>query len=223
MGIPRRLINILGLLVVFAVLVVGTVLGALPLYLESLNVRVERATVAMSNDQLASQIDALRVQRDELPEIEADLDALRAQLPAAAQLNDASALVVRAARAAQVAVVSIDYGEAELFSAPGVEPDANANAAPLADPETAAATPDEPLAADEDGAMSEPGERLQVPVTISVTAESIARIPRLLDELRKGARLLRVTSTSVTHSGEPSAKQPVAATITGLAFARLDE
>jgi type II secretory pathway pseudopilin PulG len=242
MTASRRLINLAGTLLVVIALVAGTMLTALPIYLESRDLNAQEQDVAASNQLLQTQIDALRAKEAELPQVEQDLAELHAQFPSIPQLDDATQLVVKAAGKVNAGIESVQFGgfapfaprDATLLTdqlpqtATGVTPTAEQNGQGTNGQGTNsngvgdAAVPDaSPANADtvSDSAPSAPGMdgKLQFPVTVTVIAPDQAAANRFLDELRVGPRLLRIDAVNADTNEDDSLKL----TVTGFVFVSL--
>lgn len=231
MTLPRRLINVAGTLAVVVALVAGTLLIALPVYLESIEVRNEKAEVAAANRLLVAQIEGLLAKKAEMPQRKAQLDDLREQLPHIPQLDDLAQLSLRAADKTDGKMESLSFGDPAPFV-----PRATSevlSSLPKTSTDVASDKPADPAApgegsVDADQATPTPGatpggsadaEHLQVPVTITVTVDDTAAAIRYLDELRTGPRLLQID----TASGEiDTDTDEVSLTVTGLVFVRLN-
>lgn len=236
----RRLINLAGTLLVAIALVAGTMLTALPIYLESRDLNDQERHVAASNQLLQTQIDALQAKEAELPQVEQDLADLHGQLPRIPKLDDVTQLVVKAAGKSDTAIKSIDFGDIVPFAvrdaeaviaqlpqtATGVAPNANGDSSNAnGDSSTEAgsaegATTDS--SAGDAGPTAKPApptpDQLQVPVTIGVNAADQASANRFLDELRIGQRLLRIDAVTATSDDD---WPKLTLTITGFAFVSL--
>lgn len=234
MTASRRLINLAGTLLVLIALVAGTMLTALPIYFESLELNGQERTVAQSNQLLQVQIDGLRSQEAEMPQVEQELAALDGQLPSIPQLDDATQLVVRAAGAARATITSVEFGEFATFAArdslalvdklpqtatavtpPGTEPDTDEVNGNGAVTDGATDAPDDATASAGDAATPAPAadNDLQFPVTIVVTVVDHAGASRFLDELRAGPRLLQIDTATATTDDEE-----MTLTVSGLVF-----
>lgn len=239
----RRLINLAGTLLVAIALVAGTMLTALPIYLESRERNAQERDVAAANRLLQTQIDALRAKEAELPEVEQDLAELHGQFPGIPQLDDASQLVVKAAGKVDAAIESIQFDKFEPFAArdaaavaeqlpqtaTGVTPPDKADSSAKngkgknGDDSDDAATTNDATTKTDPGSSSAPAppgsdSKLQFPVTITVIAPDQNAANRFLDELRAGPRLLRIdTVTASTEDDAPKLKLIV----TGFVFVSL--
>ena len=238
MTASRRLINLAGTLLVVIALVAGTMLTALPIYLESRDLNTQEREVAAANQLLQTQIDVLRAKEAELPEVERELAELHRQFPGIPQLDDASQLVVKAAGKVDAAIESIKF---DSF-APFASRDAAAVAEQLPQTATSVTPPDEPEANGKNGngsgdaAASEdattetdpsptsttpaPGAdgELQFPVAITVVVPDQNAANRFLDELRAGPRLLRIDAVTATSDDD---WPKLTLTITGFVFVSL--
>ena len=111
MTVSKQLINLLGMVVLLATLVAGTVLIALPLYTQSQSTDLEAREVSQSNDVYSMQVDQLTADAERIDEITASVGRLRTQIPAHPKLDDVYELVVSAAAGAEALVVSAVAGE----------------------------------------------------------------------------------------------------------------
>ncbi|MCA0250950.1 MAG: hypothetical protein LCH76_01395 [Actinobacteria bacterium] len=238
----RRLINLIGTLLVLIALVAGTILTALPIYFESIEINGQEHRVAASNQLLQNQITTLQAQEAEIPQIEQELADLHSQLPRIPQLDDVSQLVINAARKTDAAINRVEFSEVEPFvarddaavldqlpqtatgvSAPADDPNGSEAAANDAvtdstEPEDGA-SPEESTTpkADESPAAPrtlETADEWQFPVTIEVAVSTQVAASRFLDELRVGPRLLRIDT--VTSKMDDDGK--VELTINGFVF-----
>lgn len=231
----RRLINLAGLLLVLIALVAGTMLTALPIYLEARDRNAQEQIVAASNQLLQSQIDALRSQEAAMPQTEQELADLHRQLPGIPQLDDVIRLVVRASGKVNAAIDNVGFGSYAPFAARAGDdlisqlPQTATGLGSAAGDPAAVATDDDQAPADTaadgttpatpDSASPQPttADQLQFPVTISVTVADQAAASRFLDELRAGPRLLQIDTVNAT-TGEAGA---ISLTVTGLVFVSL--
>ena len=224
MTASRRLINLAGTLLVLIALVLGTILTALPIYVESLEVNGQEQTVAQSNQLLQAQISGLRTQEADLPRIEQDLAGLHSQLPTIPRLDDATQLVVKAAGAADATITSITFDSRAPFAARDAatvadqlpqtatevtspQPTPTANGENTNGAATPGTTPD----------PSESAEPLQFPVTIVVMLSDPAAAEKFLDGLRAGPRLLQIDTVTATAEDES-----LTLTVAGLVFVSRD-
>lgn len=173
MNLPKRLVNLLGMLAVMVALVAGLLLVALPVYLGSRDVETETEAVAQSNQVTALQIDGLAAQQGNLPTLKDELSELRGEITDLPRLDAVSALVVRSAAASDSKLTSFNVGEPAPYAPPA--------GVPLTDRAAPAPAP-----------SSEPGTPQQVQVAVGVTASTQAEISRFVDELREGPRLVQV-------------------------------
>lgn len=232
----RRLINLIGTLVVAIALVAGTMLTALPIYLESRDLNAQEWDVATSNQLLQTQIDALRIKEAELPQVEQDLAELHAQFPGIPQLDDVTQLVVKAASKVNAAIESVKFDTFAPFAprdaalltdqlpqtATGVTPSAAPSDGTNGTGSGDAAVSDDTSTDADAGQSPSPAtpsveEELQFPVAITVTAPDHAIATRFLDELRAGPRLLRIDAVNAGMDEEGSIKL----TVTGFVFVSL--
>lgn len=194
MNIPKNLLNLIGIALVAGILIAGITLIALPAYLRSNEIHSERDQAAAANNAQQAQVEALRQQAKELAQMEAEVTQLRGQIPASPVLDSALEVAVKAARTADVSLVSMTSEDAADFvEADGTDPDDAA--APAAD-----ATPTE-------GATTSPTR--QIRLVFTVEASKTSDIPEFLDGLRVGPRLIRIVKVETT-----TASNKVSATVT---------
>ncbi len=230
MTASRRLINLAGTLLIVIALVAGTMLTALPIHLESQDLKAQEWDVAAANRLLQTQIDALRAKEAELPQVEQDLAELHDQFPGIPQLDDATQLVVKAAGKVDAAIESVQFGSFAPFTprdpaavtdqlpqtatgvTPSAEPDGNGTSGNGGG--DAAVADDSPANADTTSSSAPPTPgidgQLQFPVTIAVAAPDQGAANRFLDELRAGPRLLRIDTVSASTDSDGTIKLTVA-------------
>ena len=208
---PKHLVTAIGLILSLGVIALGVFLVAMPLYFQSVGVDVQTATVAGTNAIYQAQVDSLREEEERLDEINADVDDLRAQIPATGQLDDVFEVVGRAAEASGVALTTVTAGEQVAFVVrTGAEDDPTARPEPAPAPTPAptteatdAATGDTAsptdAAAGADAAAT--AGRQQVDFVIQATAADMAQATAFLDALRAGPRLLNNVTATSTLSG----------------------
>lgn len=228
MNMQRRLISLVGTLVVIVALVAGTLLMALPVYLESRDIKNEEAQVAASNEVLVARIGALRAKQAEMPQIEEALGDLRSELPHTPQLDDVVKLALRAAGEVKGNVSGVAFGDPAEFR-PRAGDDVLVSLPKTAtDVETKQEDPDVPTAQDPTVADPDAGgtdssqvpasasaAQLQVPVSITVSVPTTTAAARFLDGLREGPRLLQVDTVAGVLDEENDA---VTLTVNGLVF-----
>jgi len=199
MNLPKRLINLIGTVLVVGMLAVGIFMVAWPLYTGHLEVEAQRLSVAQSNDVQAARIQELAKQQAELPALTAELDGLRQQIPVTASLDQASKLAVAAAEATGSHLQAFAVGDTVEFVPPaGVVADA-------------AAQPSEPA----DGSAAE-SPRLQTSVSFTITTDSTAQVAEFVDKLRTGSRLVQIVQVLVSTGDEVPVV--VTGTVTALIF-----
>ncbi|HOC14276.1 MAG TPA: hypothetical protein PKJ61_10420 [Propionicimonas sp.] len=201
MNLPKRLINLIGTVLVVGMLAVGIFMVAWPLYTGHLEVEAQRLSVAQSNDVQAARIQELAKQQAELPALTAELDGLRQQIPVTASLDQASKLAVAAAKATGSHLQTFAVGDTVAFTPPaGVVTDAAAAA---------------PAPAPTDGSAAE-SPRLQTSVSFTITTDSTAQVAEFVDKLRTGSRLVQIVQVLVSTGDEVPVV--VTGTVTALIF-----
>lgn len=209
---PKQLVTVLGLVLCLGVIAMGVFMVALPLYLQSVDVDGQTATVADTNRIYETQVQRLREEQERLDEITAAVTELRTQVPATGEFDDVFEVVGRAAEATGVVLTSVTAGQQVAFAlrtgeeggtdgAPSTPPAAETQPAEGGDASNDGTdTVPGPSA---DGTTAEPaGGRQQVDFTIQATAADMAQAIAFLDALRAGPRLLSTIKSTTTDSGE---------------------
>ena len=228
MSAQRRLVSLVGTLVVIVTLVAGTLLMALPVYIESRDIKNEQARVAAANQLLVAQIEGLRAKEADMPRVEAELAELRTELPHIPQLDDAVTLALRAAGTIGGTVTDVSFGEVSGFvprTVDSVLESLPKTATDVTNPEPEAASPggdgDSAASGSDTGATGSGPEtdaraaQLQVPVTITATVPSTTAAARFLDALREGPRLVQIDTVAGLLDAE---SDEVTLTVNGLVF-----
>jgi hypothetical protein len=208
---PKQLISIIGLIVTLGVVALAVLLVAVPMWVQSLAVDTQTASVANTNALYQVRVDALEAEKERQAEIDASVAQLRTQIPATNQLDDVFEVIGRAADSAGVTISTVTAGApvgfVERTSAiePGAEPEAPAPDESGTGEESTAPTADTGAGADQpatDAGAATSG-RQQIDFAIIVTATDMAQATEFLDDLRSGPRLLSsiTAGTSVTGTG----------------------
>lgn len=217
MNLPKQLINLLGVVVIIAILVAGITLIALPLYTSAQTTDVSTRTVAQSNDVYGIQVAQLSAESERIDEIESSVAQLRRQISSIPQLDDVMSIVMAASAGTGATVESVTVGEIESFEPrTGAAADQAAAQATASDP---TAQPDAPQTATDEGAATAEGEpgtgtgeaaadqgssggaavpseaesdspQRQIPITIQVKVATAAAAARFMDALGAGPRLI---------------------------------
>lgn len=229
MNIPKQLINLLGVVVVIAVLVAGIALIALPMYGSSQTTDASARSVAQTNDIYDIQVLTLSAARDRMDEVTAALADLRRQIAAIPQLDDVFEIVIASAAEVGGTITSVSAGDPEPWSARGTAgEDAEAavpapesatpetessETTPAADAGTAAATGS---ASTPDAGTAPAGESpwQQVTLTIVVELGDASQASALIDALGRGPRLIAPIDGTFADG---------TLTVTALAFIRTEE
>ncbi|MBD7958083.1 hypothetical protein H9651_10570 [Microbacterium sp. Sa4CUA7] len=202
MNAPKQIVNLLGAVFVAGVVVAGVTLGALPLYGNAQANDESTRSVAQTNDIYDIQLQQLTADAVRIAEIDANVAALRAEIPARPQLDDLHEIVVGAAADVGARIVSVvavepvpwtarpSLGEQTAPAAPAVV-DVNASDEEEAETDDAAAEPAPPPVPD---AVS---PQQQVRVTISVEVADTQQAAAFVDALGRGPRLIGVESAVV--------------------------
>jgi len=196
---PKHLVTALGLIVSLGVVALGVALVALPLYLQSVGVATETATVENTNAIYEAQIATLSEEEENLDAINADVTSLRGQIPAVGQFDDVFEVVGRAAAASGMTLSTVTVGDQVVFAARTGNED-NESAAPAVEPSPAASEPSSDSAAPDAEPDTAPATgRTQVDFVIQGLASDMAQVTAFLDALRSGPRLLNSIESSTTQ------------------------
>jgi hypothetical protein len=207
---PKQFINLIGAILVIAVIVAGILLLAVPLFVNASQTGESSQSVAASNAAYAVRVATLEAESDRIDEIESDLAELRAEIPAASDLDDVFEIVATAAQQAGVTVVSATASTSEPWTARSAAVSTDVAAAPAApadeqapaDDTTDAAVSGTEASETAGGAASTDSGRVQVPFTIIVDAADPDAAARFLDALAQGPRLIAVVQSSLVDDAE---------------------
>ena len=211
----KQLITLLGVLLTVAVLAIAVMVGVVPLTAGVLGAYAQRQLVASTNAGYESQIAELRTQAERIDEIEQSVAALRAQIPAAEQLNEVFERIARSEESAGVQVVSVTRGDLLPYAprtGTGEEPAAVPAPASAETPAADGTVPDPTAPIDAaqgvaDAAAGQGGTaapvvsaRSQVELSISIKAPDIASAFAFIDALGGGPRAVAIDKAVVTGS-----------------------
>lgn len=222
---PKQLINIIGVVVVVAVLVAGSILIALPMFLQSVSTAAEAVNVSSTNALYAQQVAHLQEEEARLDETTAEVASLRAQIPAIARNDDVFEIVGDAANASGATVVSVTAAQSQQWALPtGPLEDSATSADPAAVPvdgsapaegtaqpadDAAAATSETATGTTDQGVAPAEGEvigpEVQIPYSISVKVDNPGDAARFLDALSMGPRLVSIVSSTLAENEEEDA------------------
>lgn len=119
---PKQLINTIGAVIVAAILLAAIGLVAFPLFLQTMAVTAQSATVATQNAQQQAAVDALAAKETELPQLEAQVAELETEIPSEPHNDTISALVAAAAEETGVTVTNFAPSEPiPVDQTPGAE------------------------------------------------------------------------------------------------------
>ncbi|MRH30193.1 hypothetical protein GH740_12875 [Microbacterium sp. SYP-A9085] len=209
MSLPKQLINLIGVVVVLAVVVIGVVVVALPLYTQSLATDGETVHVAQTNSVYDIQVQGLQAAKKKLPQTQQEVAQLRTQISVPNHLDDVFEIAIKAATATKSTITAMTAAEVEPFVARTTVGDDGKAAAPkptpVATPAPAATDKSSSDAAATDGAAaaappatSTADGRSEAPFSIKVDVPSPAAAAQFLDDLRKGPRLIAITHSTLT-------------------------
>lgn len=202
MNLGKNAINLIGGVLIGAILLLALLAGALPMWEQTQATNEEADRVAAQNAVQRTQIDALARQKAELPTLQKRVGRLQEQMPSVPALES----LVRAGNASVGDDVQLQK----------IEPGVIAPFVPREEPvdlsEDAAQQP--PAAAPAEGEAA--AGLQQIPVTIVAGAKTAEAAVAFLDRLREGPRLLGVDSATITDEG--SEKMPYTVTLTGRVF-----
>lgn len=182
----RRLINLIGAGVTTVIAFGGVALLVVPPFTQALNANEHAAEAANANRTARVELDQLAAQSSKLAEMRNQLSSLRTEITTADEQRDASALVSVAARSSGAKIVSITFGNRQVFAAPaggGVGADGKATVQqPTADPNAA---------------------QVQIPVTFEAEVSSATQAAAFVDGLRGGPRLLQIVQADCSPTNDP--------------------
>lgn len=182
----RQAINLLGGLLVAAIVLLGVVVGVLPRWQEARAAADQRQTVALQNQQQQAAIAALAQQRQQLPQMQTQVDALEQQIPSSPRLDQLIDLTT-----------GLPDGAVLQTFTPGATP--TSGSASTTTPSTAAPT---------DGGFQ------QLPVTLTIGLRDASDAAAVLDRLRAGPRLLAIDDATLAGGGDAGASGASGATLT---------
>jgi hypothetical protein len=223
--VNKQLVNLIGAAASIAILLLGILVCALPVF-SSANATMSTADdVALQNQTQQSILDGLRAQSGQLADIQQDVAELRREIPETEHVEDIVELAVEATVVHGGSVRSVIPGDIAPFTPRTLEvvaaeaaADGATTGAPA--PEATAAPTDEAGAPPAETAPATPGEvdptaPQQVPMVVTIDAPTVAAATLILDALRNGPRMISVTEANVlTEEGG------VTLTATVLAFYR---
>jgi TolA-binding protein len=231
-NIPRQMINLLGIVVVVALLVAGLTMVVLPMYSSARAIDTDTANVAQTNQLYDVRVSQLTAAQAEIETLTGDVTALRRQISASSQLDDVMQIVVDSARATGATIESVSAADAEPWAPrTGLEGDDDAGAAPADDPAEGEATPAEGDTTETGGATTDPpadagaGEtstetepavspQQQIAVTITVEVPDARSAAAFIDALSRGPRLLATIDGTLEEG---------VLTVTALALVRTED
>ncbi|MFE7844609.1 hypothetical protein ACFUTX_05355 [Microbacterium sp. NPDC057407] len=230
MNIPKQMINLLGAVVVIAVLVAGVTLAGLPLYSNAQATDASTRTVEQTNEIYEIQVAQLSAENERIDEIDADLASLEEEIPGLPRLDDVVEIVVAAAGTVEGTIQSIEAADLEVWTPrSGLDSDDGDDTAPTDGEATDEAATGEEATADatdaaaqdtateapaDDAPAAEDSPQKQIPVTIEIAVPDAAAAAAFMDELGRGPRLiapidgtledgvLRVTALAFLRTGD---------------------
>ncbi|MBN9152448.1 MAG: hypothetical protein J0I97_06050 [Microbacterium sp.] len=229
----KQLINVVGIVVVFTIVVVGTLLIGLPLITQSFATGAQAGQVDHSNAVMSGQVTALQAEKKDLATLTAQVDALHEQIPSVNKQDDVFEIVASAAAASGATVKSvrsatpvawaarttIETADASTAGATSSGGDTTANAASGATPAptpaapTRAPTPSDGTATGASTPAPAAPTQEQIPFEIIVDVPDAASAAAFIDALGKGPRLL-----GIVHAALAKSQETLELTVNALAF-----
>lgn len=163
-----------------AVIALGWFLGVSPKLAETADTQLQILAVSSQNAQYEADLAALKVEYEKLPQITAELEALRVSLPPTAEYAEFVAQLNQISSKAGVSVSGLTPGVPQLFTPV---------AAPVVEGEAVAADPVAP-AADTNFVV--------VPISIEVGG-TVDEVTRFIGGLQGGDRLFLLTGVDMTE------------------------
>lgn len=227
MKIDTRLLNLFGLLVIVAVLGLGTVTFALPMLDQVQESRQQISDAESLNQNYEMKLVELRAAEERRAEIESTIASLRKDLPPT-QEAETILLTIEHALAEGAGIA-----KSEAFSEPGpfaprTDPSlegedqgaaAPAESAPAAPPSDAESESTDSEASAEAVPTTPPADpRQQFEITLEIAVQDEPQAVALLDLLRTGQRSLLITSAELTKEEDSELGTKGKLTVTMLAF-----
>lgn len=231
MNIPKQFMNVIGAILVLAVLTAGVLLLALPLFGQSTATATEADLVAQTNVGYETQIVSLRERESDMDEIQQTVAELRREIPDEPMLDDVFEVIAAAATSTGVDILTITVGETtawtprepltpqSVLSTDGTATEGTTAETPEATGDAAVDGTTEGATTDGSGTtdVSAAGPQVQVAFTITVDAPSPAQAEQFVDALGEGTRLVGIVHTALTPGAES-----YDLTVNALAFVRTE-
>lgn len=200
MEMSRRLINLIGAAAIALILILGFSGVAWPLFSAAGGAARQTGELASANAKMQADLDEqIQMARDK-GALEAEVARLHREIPFDEELRDVSAVASTAASTSGARIVSIAFGDAQVFAAPtggGIGTDGK----PATKPNPADAST----------------IQVQIPVTIEAEAGSATQATEFVDGLRTGYRLIQFVQVDTSQTTDPSR---YAVTIDALIFSQ---
>jgi type II secretory pathway pseudopilin PulG len=232
MKLDSRLLTLLGALVIVAVLGLGTVLAALPMYGRVQSAQQEISQTQATNATLDARRAELSRAKERQAEIETGIATLRKQLPTRPESDTVLQVIAEALTAHEVFPRTDRFGDSMPYSArtgssEGEQPAAAPAPAPEPTPEAAeedGAAAEDAAASQAEAAAAEPPSdpRQQIEITLEVGVPDEGTATAFLDTLRSGSRLLLVTGATLERSEDQETGMQGKLTVTMLSFYRTE-
>jgi hypothetical protein len=222
----RRMVDVIGGVATVAILLLGVLAFALPLFTGAGSTMSDAADVRAQNSTQQTLLDSLTAQAATIAEVEQEVAELRAGIPATGHVEDLIELATAATDAHGGTLTAVTPAPAAAFAPrvtePGTDPSAAAPAPEDAPGEESAGTVDAADAADAPAPASPPVDApgdaaQQTEVTLEFDVPGVDAGTAIVDALRAGPRLVAVTRVEVAATGDQ-----VTLTVTVLVFSRPD-
>lgn len=226
----KQLVNVLGLVVVAAILVAGTVLIGLPMITQSFATNAQAQAVDQSNMQTAAKVTALQSEKKDISALTSQVNALQEQIPSTNKQDDVFEAVASAAAATGVTVKSVKAYDTVAWQARTTVESTDASAADASGSgsgatqgsvATPAPTPAPTSTPSPSGSSTPPpapttsasSAQEQIPFEIIVYVPDAASAAAFIDALGKGPRLL-----GIVHAALDRPQETLELTVNALAF-----
>lgn len=225
MNVNKQLINLAGILIIVAVLVIGVVVVAMPMVGQAQDTDSQTRTVSEANAVYDIQVAHLTRENDRIVEIDASLAALRTSIAATPQLDDVFEIINAAATGTAASIQSVRVADPTAWTARASVVDAIGSGVPIPAATPAPEVTEDPVADDaQPGGEPQPAPvatpdamtspQLQVVVTIQVAVPDALVAAAFVDALAAGDRLLTPISNRYLDG---------VLTVEALAFIRTEE
>jgi len=217
-----------------AIVAVGVVLIALPLFTAAQSQTAAVVQTATANAAYQARLEQLRAAQKDLSATATRVAELRRQIPAANDFDDVFQVVNAAAAESGATVSSVKPGDAQAYAARtaavvaagstsggGAAPQPSASPSPdgtSATDSTAGSTGAAGATGAATPAPAADSPRRQIPVVVTMNVPDAASAAAFLDALAKGPRIITVTEAALSGSGSGSDAKSLSLTVDAITY-----